>query len=193
MVYDRTPLPVTPSQDLTETIWLEGEQVLTLRELVSPKVHTVIVGINPPPPAVKAGHYYQGRLGRQLWRCMRLAGIGSLRESDRGLEDSILFAQGFGFLDLVRRPTPRASDLTRIEWRNGAKSLISRIVALDQKPRVIFVYKSVADLVKDPIQALDFRTFTIGCTGRQFREDRFHEMAEWLKQTPWPISSPGEL
>lgn len=192
MVTENSSFPTTHSKGLTEVVWLEGKPVLTLQELVSPEIHTVIVGINPPPPTIKVGHYYQGRLGRQLWRCMRIAGIGSLEESDRGQEDSVLFAQGFGFLDLVRRPTPRASDLSREEWRNGAESLTCRIAALNHRPRVVFVYKSVADSVEKPLQALGFRTFTIGCTGRQFREERFHQLADWLEQSPCPNSSPSE-
>jgi len=39
----------------------------------------LLVGINPAPPFVQAGHYYQGTIGRRLWR--RLEGLGLLRDA----------------------------------------------------------------------------------------------------------------
>ena len=172
---------------LTETVLVDGEPILTLKELVSPSIHTLIVGINPPPPAVAVGHYYQGRLGRQLWRCMRAAGIGNLLESDRGQEDSVLFHQGFGFMDLVRRPTARASQLRPDEWRQGGDSLIQRVVALECRPCVVMVYKSVADVAGGRFRDLGYRTFTIGCNQRRFREERFRELAYWLHCNALPM------
>lgn len=178
---------------LTETVLVDDKPVLTLKELVSPCIHTLIVGINPPPPAVTVGHYYQGRLGRQLWRCMRAAGIGNLLESDRGQEDSVLFHQGFGFMDLVRRPTARASQLRLDEWRQGGDSLIQRVAALECRPCMVMVYKSVADIVGSRFRELGYRTFTIGCNQRRFREERFYELAYWLHCNALPMPGAFDL
>ncbi len=192
-----TSEPVLPAghspAPLTETVLVDGKPVLTLKELVSPSIHTLIVGINPPPPAVAVGHYYQGRLGRQLWRCMRVAGIGNLLESDRGQEDSVLFHQGFGFMDLVRRPTARASQLRSDEWRQGGDSLIQRVADLACRPCVVMVYKSVADIAGSRFHQLGYRTFTIGCTQRRFREERFHELAFWLHCNALPMPTAIDL
>lgn len=40
-----------------------GERVVTLGDLLGPGVQAVVVGINPSPVSVAAGHYYRGGSG----------------------------------------------------------------------------------------------------------------------------------
>jgi len=51
--------------------WM-GEKVETLADLLRPGLRAVIVGINPSTVSVEAGHYYQGTLGKLLWKRLRL-------------------------------------------------------------------------------------------------------------------------
>jgi TDG/mug DNA glycosylase family protein len=44
-----------------------GERIETLEDLLRLGLRAVCVGINPAPPSVKAGHYYQGRRGQAFW------------------------------------------------------------------------------------------------------------------------------
>src|SRR5579872_3566677 len=93
----------------TETIMVDGIPVVTLRELLGPSLQAVFVGFNPSPVSVAAGHYYQGRHGKTLWG--RLARYGILPNAPKGAEDEHAFLLGFGFADLVRRPTASIDEM----------------------------------------------------------------------------------
>ena len=50
--------------------WM-GQPVETLEDLLRPGLRAVCIGINPAPTSVRAGHYYQGRLGQQFYERLR--------------------------------------------------------------------------------------------------------------------------
>ena len=54
--------------------WM-GQQVEPLEDLLRPALRAVCIGINPAPTSVRAGHYYQGRLGQQFYERIRRAGL----------------------------------------------------------------------------------------------------------------------
>src|SRR5688572_8759489 len=81
----------------------------------------LLVGINPAPVSVKAGHYYQGTHGRRLWA--RLASLGLLQCATPGKEDEAFVAAGNGLTDLVKRPTPSAATVTPSEMAAGEVAL----------------------------------------------------------------------
>ncbi|MGH3082618.1 MAG: uracil-DNA glycosylase family protein [Gaiellaceae bacterium] len=85
----------------------------------------LLVGINPAPVSVAAGHYYQGKLGRRLWR--RLERVGLLRDPVPGAEDEAFATAGHGLTDIVKRPTPSSKELTRTELERGAGELREKI------------------------------------------------------------------
>jgi double-stranded uracil-DNA glycosylase len=85
----------------------------------------LLVGINPAPPSVAAGHNYQGRHGRRLWK--RLERIGLLRDADVGLEDEAFARAGHGLTDLVKRPTASAAELSAQELADGRRGLQEKI------------------------------------------------------------------
>src|SRR5688572_15613671 len=87
--------------------------------------HVLLVGINPSPVSVAAGHYYQGRHGRRLWG--RLTRIGLLVGATSGLEDDAFVAFGHGLTDVVKRPTAAASELSPRELREGVPALLTKI------------------------------------------------------------------
>ena len=96
-----------------ETISEYGTTLVTLKELLRPDLRAVFVGINPAPVSVAAGHFYQGRLGKRFWTRLQRYGLLSDLPPDR--EDEAAFVQGFGFADLVRRPTASAKELSANE------------------------------------------------------------------------------
>lgn len=101
----------------------------------------LLVGLNPAPKSVAAGHYYQGRLGRRLWK--RLVHLGLLSETVPGSEDDAFVAAGHGLTDLVKRPTSSARDLERDELQRGTEQLRQKVRAW--KPGLIlFVFKKAA-------------------------------------------------
>lgn len=123
----------------TEVDWL-GSTVVTLTDLLRPGLRAVIVGINPAPASVQAGHYYQGRAGQIFFR--RLGAVGLLPEGP-GFEDDRAFDAGIGFTDVVKRPTRGEADVTTQELEHG-KSLLQPRLASAAAPLLIFVFKTAA-------------------------------------------------
>ncbi len=158
---------------------MAGETFLPLRELLAPEVHIVFVGIKPSLTSVKTGHYYQGRLGRQLWPCWQEAGIGHLATRDTCREDLTMLRQGFGFRERMRRSTSVRELRTR-EGKLGTISLIQRLQQLKYQPRIVLVYRSVAEHAKEVLQQQGWPPFTLGYVQQQFRLKRFQELALWL-------------
>ena len=118
-----------------------GEQIETLADLLRPSLKGVCVGINPSPVSVAAGHYYQGRLGKGFWARLRRAGL--LDEAASGFEDDAAFAAGFGFTDIVKRPSARAHDLGEDEFEAGKVELVEKLDRF-RPGLVIFTFKKTA-------------------------------------------------
>jgi TDG/mug DNA glycosylase family protein len=57
--------------------WM-GEAVETLADLLEPGLRAVCVGINPAPVSVRAGHYYQSRLGQAFLARLKSARLLSI-------------------------------------------------------------------------------------------------------------------
>jgi double-stranded uracil-DNA glycosylase len=123
--------------------WM-GRPEETLEDLLRPGLRSVCVGINPSRVSVEAGHYYQGRLGRLFWR--RLREVGLLGQDAPGYEDDVLFADGVGFTDLVKRATSRAQELRSNEFLHG-RALLLRKLNEAEVPLVIFTYKKTAEVL----------------------------------------------
>lgn len=140
----------------TERLLINGQMIETLREHLVPGLRAVFVGLNPSPVSVKAGHYYQGRLGRLFWKRMRNHGI--VPWDQVGAEDDFAVKLGFGFADLVRRPTPRGNGLTTREKAQGAADLIARMQRLPDRPRIVFVFKEASDFAASGLEKAGFRT-----------------------------------
>ena len=97
----------------------------SLPDIIPKSSGILLVGINPSPVSVRAGHYYQGRLGKRLWG--RLARLGLLRNADLGAEDDAFARAGNGLTDIVKRPTPSVKDLNEQELSQGAIALREKI------------------------------------------------------------------
>lgn len=101
-------------------------------------------GINPSPVSVAAGHYYQGTLGRRLWR--RLASLGLLAGAKPGFEDDAWCRAGNGLTDLVKRPSGRAHELTRAELEAGIAPLRQKVRAWSPG-LLLFAFRPPAEAV----------------------------------------------
>lgn len=130
------------SQEPGHRVLLEwmGDEVETLADLLRPGLRAAIVGINPSPKSVAAGHYYQGSFGLRLWT--RLTMTGLLPQGD-GFDDDRAFSQGIGFTDLVKRPTARSTDVRTDEIEHGRVLLEEKLAALFV-PLIIFAFKAAA-------------------------------------------------
>jgi TDG/mug DNA glycosylase family protein len=133
--------PLTADEARNRLDRLAGPGERTLPDRPPSPGGVLLVGINPAPVSVAAGHYYQGRLGRRLWR--RLQQLGLLDSTVPGAEDDAFVAAGNGLTDLVKRPTASADLLSPEELRAGTEILRGKI--RDWRPRVVlFAFRAPA-------------------------------------------------
>jgi len=127
--------------------WM-GTSIDTLADLWPGTPLAVIVGVNPAPTSVEAGHYYQGQLGQRLWQRLRRCELMT-GGSDR-YEDDVAVAAGFGFTDVVKRPTRSANDVSPTEREYGAAVLLEKL-GTRRPPVVIFTFKDAARAMLGPM------------------------------------------
>ena len=103
----------------------EGEPTGTLPDIPPSPGGVLLVGINPISESVARGHYYQGRLGRRLWR--RLGVLGLLDSPTPGAEDEAFARAGHGLTDVVKRPTSSSAEVRADELAAGANELRAKV------------------------------------------------------------------
>lgn len=99
------------------TNWM-GEETLTLADIWPDQPRAMIVGLNPAPPSVEAGHYYQGRSGQGQLRKLAAAGLFET-PAGRHFEEAALAAR-VGFTDIVKRPTTGEDGVSKAEIAHGS-------------------------------------------------------------------------
>ena len=103
-----------------------------LPDLLRDGLDIVFVGINPSVFSASQGHYFARKINR-FWPAfsrsvLSLAARGALGVErlepahDRALQD-----HGFGFTDLAKRASPRASDLAHAELAGGVAALARKL------------------------------------------------------------------
>lgn len=122
-----------------------GAEVETLADLLAPDLRAITIGINPAPTSVAAGHYYQGRLGQQFFGRLERAGVVIF--SGDGWQDDQAFDQAIGFTDLVKRPTPRADEITSAELEHG-RTLLAEKLRSHGPGLLIFTFKKCRDSIR---------------------------------------------
>jgi hypothetical protein len=69
------------------------------------------------------------------------------------------FQYGYGFTDLVRRPTASAKYLSKAEKREGASELIGRLNEIGDRPPVVFHFKDAWDFAAEPLIKAGYSVF----------------------------------
>jgi TDG/mug DNA glycosylase family protein len=111
----------------------------TLPDLLVEGLDVVFVGINPSVYSVEHGHYFARRSNR-FWPCISRSVLTARARAGLAVEtltpehDRALLGYGIGFTDLVKRPTPKASDLSPRELSAGVEHLLRKIRRF--RPRV---------------------------------------------------------
>ncbi len=121
-------------EELSEERLLElaATRARTLPDTVAPGMRVLVCGLNPSLHAADAGVPYAGA-GNRFWPAAVEVGL-----SDRLHDPWRAAALGTGMTDLVKRATPRAAELTRAEFREGAER-VGRLVAWLRPGAVCFV------------------------------------------------------
>ena len=83
----------------------------------------LFVGFNPSIRSGQTGHHYANPNNR-FWKILFEAGLTE-RKYDPS-EDFALLGLGFGFTNIVSRPTKGAADITKEEYKEGRKQLLQR-------------------------------------------------------------------
>lgn len=139
------------------TDWM-GATVDTLADLLPESPRAVIIGVNPAPTSVQAGHYYQGQLGRRLWQRLTRSGLMTVPADQ--WEDDAAVSAGFGLTDVVKRPTPSADALIPGEREHGAALLREKLCAVGPAA-IIFTFKDAAAAMVGPVRGFGWID---GCT-----------------------------
>lgn len=112
---------------------------VTLPDLLRPGLKIVFVGINPSLFSAQRGHYF-ARTTNRFWPCFSRSVLSLEARQALGVEtlkpehDRLLPDYGFGFTDLVKRPTARADQLDRMELAAGVGGLTAKLERV--QPRI---------------------------------------------------------
>ena len=75
-----------------------------------------------------------------------MRGAGVIEAARDGFDDDAAVAAGVGFTDVVKRPTPRADELSAPEKRHGVELLAEKLKKV-RSPVLIFPFKAAAVLL----------------------------------------------
>lgn len=154
--------------------WM-GTTVLSLRDVWPEHARAAIVGINPPPNAVAKGHYFQGPVGRR--QLTRIADALGWDVPATGFFEEVGLAHGFGFTDLVKRPTPREMGVTAAELAYGRAVLVTKLASRGVH-LVVAVYRH-------PVTAL------LGSEGRPGLQPTRTSWGAQVFRLPGPFEAPA--
>jgi len=111
----------------------------TLPDLLRDGLDVVFVGINPSLFSARKGHYFARPTNRfcRAFSASRLSrgardaiGVAVLTPE----QDRALLEHGFGFTDLVKRPTVRAAEIAPAEFAAGIAALAGKLA--EHRPRI---------------------------------------------------------
>jgi TDG/mug DNA glycosylase family protein len=114
--------------------------MLELVDKVPEKARIVFVGINPAIRSAEVGHYY-AHPSNQFWNLLSKSGIAPRPVT--AVDDDWLMTQGFGFTDVVKRPTVGVGDIAGHEY-GQAPDRIQQIIDSIQPRVMAFVSKTAA-------------------------------------------------
>lgn len=118
---------------------LSGQHYPPLPDHLRPGLIVLFVGFNPSLRSAETGHHFANPANR-FWKIMHQSGLTP--RLYRAEEDGDLLELGYGFTNIVARPSRAAADISRDEYRKGAQILTKKIEK-NRPERVCFVGKGV--------------------------------------------------
>lgn len=91
---------------------------------IAPGLDVLFVGYNPSLRSSQTGHHYANPSNR-FWKVMFLGGV--MPRLFASHEGDALLAHGFGFTNIVARPTRTAEEITKEEYSEGRDILKRKI------------------------------------------------------------------
>jgi double-stranded uracil-DNA glycosylase len=108
------------------------DHVSTLPDLLCDGLEVVFVGINPSIFSATRGHYF-ARPSNRFWGAFSRSVLSLAARQALGVKtltpehDRALLERGFGFTDLVKRPTARAAEIAPGELAAGIAVLAAKL------------------------------------------------------------------
>jgi len=123
---------------------------LRLRDRIAPGLRVLFVGINPGVRSAQTGHNFAGPSNR-FWKLFHESGLVDRPVNHE--DDDRLLEQGFGFTNLVPRPSPGIDDLKPAEYLAGWAALDRKIKRY--RPTTVALvgvtlYRVIRPLLEDP-------------------------------------------
>nr|WP_206448681.1 uracil-DNA glycosylase family protein [Agrococcus sp. KRD186] len=143
-----------------------GREVVTLADVWPQSPRAMIVGLNPAPESVQAGHYYQGRVGQR--QMGRLVAAGVFDRPDGPYFESVALASHTGFTDIVKRSSRGERDVEDAEIRYGRHLLEANLNAREI-PLVICVFRQPAEALLEESAAPGLQERRTAWGARVFR------------------------
>lgn len=108
-------------------------------DLIKNDLLILFVGFNPSIISSQTGHHFANPRNR-FWKILKEAGITPRKYSPE--EDAKLLDLGFGFTNIVSRPTKAADEISSAEYEEGRTILLEKITR--HSPKIVcFVGKGV--------------------------------------------------
>ena len=104
----------------------------TLPDYLINNLEIVFVGLNPGLYSAQIGHYYANKVNR-FWNALSASGL--IPDPMEAKDDWRLTSWGIGLTDIVKRPTSGIHEVSKREFRDGAKKLRDKVVRYS--PRVV--------------------------------------------------------
>lgn len=118
----------------------DAHQAPGIPDSVGPGMRILFVGYNPSLVSGERGHNYAGR-GNRFWKLLFESGLTErLLKAEE--DHTLLATHGYGFTNIVARPTRRAEEITREEYATG-RVLLCELIAKYRPQIVCFVGKGV--------------------------------------------------
>ncbi len=126
---------------------------LPLSDYLAPGLSILFVGINPGLRSSEIGHHFAGPSNR-FWKLLFEAGLVPYRMTCQ--DDSRLLAYGFGFTNLIAKPTAGIQDLVIQDFLQGRDVLLEKVKKY--QPMIVAILGiSVARIIFSPKPVPDSR------------------------------------
>jgi TDG/mug DNA glycosylase family protein len=116
-----------------------------LPDVLAGGLSVVFCGLNPGLSAAASGHHFAGRSNR-FWKTIHLAGFTAERIAPA--DDRRILQYGCGLTAVVDRPTVRADEVSRLEFK-AAHGALYRKIGLFAPEYVAFLGKAAYSAITD--------------------------------------------
>uniref|UniRef100_UPI002812063F G/U mismatch-specific DNA glycosylase n=1 Tax=Streptomyces sp. TaxID=1931 RepID=UPI002812063F len=130
-------------------------------DVVARGLSVLFCGINPGLMSAATGHHF-ARPGNRFWPVLHLSGFTPrLLRPD---EQEELLSYGLGITNVVARPTARADELSREEYREGGRTLAEKVERLAPRRLAVVGVTAYRTAFDEPKAVIGPQERTFGAT-----------------------------